>query len=78
MYHEDVCTAFDDQILDLIDYSYRLLTEIIRKLKHEYEQLFPLYKKKTELNSLANNELVKNNLIKLQIPQIMMLPRISK
>ena len=37
MYHEDVCTALDDQILDLIDYSYRLLTEIIRKLKHEYE-----------------------------------------
>jgi hypothetical protein len=38
MYHEDVCTAFDDQILDLIDYCYRLLTEIIRKIKHEYKQ----------------------------------------
>jgi hypothetical protein len=35
MYHEDVSMAFDDQILDLIDYSYRLLTEIIRKIKHE-------------------------------------------
>ncbi|CAF3421211.1 unnamed protein product [Rotaria sp. Silwood1] len=38
MYHEDVCTSFDDQILDLIDYSYRLLTEIIRKLKHEEQR----------------------------------------
>ena len=38
MYHDDVCTAFDDQILDLIDYAYRSLTEIIRKLKQEYER----------------------------------------
>ena len=38
MYHEDVCTAFDDQILDLIDYAYRSLTESIRKLKQEYER----------------------------------------
>ena len=35
MYHEDACTSLDDQIIDLIDYSYRLLTEIIRKLKQE-------------------------------------------
>ena len=37
MYHEDVSTAFDDQILDLIDYAHRSLTEIVRKLKQEYE-----------------------------------------
>lgn len=35
MFHEDVCLTCDDQILDLIDYSYRLLTEIIRKLKYQ-------------------------------------------
>jgi hypothetical protein len=35
MYHDDVTTAFDDQMLDLIDYSYRLLTEIIRQMKQE-------------------------------------------
>lgn len=39
MYHEDVCTACDDQILDLIDYSYRLLTERIRKIKNEEQRL---------------------------------------
>jgi hypothetical protein len=54
MYHEDVCTACDDQILDLIDYSYRLLTEIIRKTKHENEN-----KKKTNQDENSENIKVK-------------------
>ncbi|CAF0941515.1 unnamed protein product [Adineta steineri] len=52
MYHEDVCTAFDDQILDLVDYSYRILTEIIRKIKHEEQR--------TRHKQITNNENVSN------------------
>ncbi|CAF0933407.1 unnamed protein product [Adineta steineri] len=52
MYHEDVCTAFDDQILDLVDYSYRILTEIIRKIKHEEQR--------TRHRQITNNENVSN------------------
>ncbi|CAF2135604.1 unnamed protein product [Rotaria magnacalcarata] len=52
MYHEDVSTSCDDQILDLVDYSYRLLTEVIRKLKQEEQRT--RQKKSNQIDNTSN------------------------
>ncbi|CAF5129536.1 unnamed protein product, partial [Rotaria magnacalcarata] len=52
MYHEDVSTSCDDQILDLVDYSYRLLTEVIRKLKQEEQRT--RQKKSNQIDNTTN------------------------
>lgn len=63
MFHEDVCMTCDDQLLDLIDYSYRLLTEIIHKLKQEYDKSQNEFKFRLKILILGNNEIVKNKKI---------------
>ncbi|CAF0725701.1 unnamed protein product [Didymodactylos carnosus] len=35
MFHEEICTSFDDYLLDLIDYSYRILVEMIHRLQQK-------------------------------------------